>query len=63
MYVTRVPCWDCAKLISNSGLVRVLLVADDPADVERDTGAAIKMMVDSGLVVNYGRTAQLRIVK
>jgi len=32
IYVTQPPCWDCAKLIANSGIVSVLVLAseDDP---------------------------------
>ena len=66
LYVTRVPCWDCAKLISNSGLAAVTCVIDDPADAERNTEAAIKMMTDSGLDVTYAvarHGSSLHIVK
>jgi dCMP deaminase len=65
MYVTRVPCWDCAKLIGNSGIVRVMCIIDDPADADRETGVALKMLADSGLEVAYGAgyATSLHIVK
>lgn len=66
IYVTRVPCWDCAKLISNSGIIRVTCVVDDPADAERDTTSAVAMMTNSGLVVDYAvarHESSVRIVK
>lgn len=31
IYVGGPPCWDCAKLIANSGLKRVVCLADDTA--------------------------------
>ena len=29
LYVNGPPCWDCAKLIANSGVARVCFLADD----------------------------------
>jgi dCMP deaminase len=41
IYVTQPPCWDCAKLIANSGVVKVLVRANEedppfPSDPARD---------------------------
>lgn len=65
IYVTRVPCFDCSKLISNSGLRAVHYVMDDPADASRPTGVSIKMMHDSGLELTAyaGREVTLRSVR
>jgi len=37
IYVTRMPCWDCCKLIANSGIIRVVA----PQTVDEDKGRAI----------------------
>jgi dCMP deaminase len=44
------PCFDCAKLISNSGIQRVVLTPPLPQDLMRGNDA-IDMLVDSGLAI------------
>jgi dCMP deaminase len=33
LYVNGTPCWDCAKLISNSGITRLVFRHDFPGEV------------------------------
>jgi len=50
IYVTRVPCFTCAKVISNSGVHRVVcLIA--PEDVDREPNRSLQEMRDAGLEV------------
>jgi dCMP deaminase len=49
MYVTGVPCWECAKLIANSGLAMVV-VMDDGADY-RDPARTYGLLTRCGIVV------------
>jgi dCMP deaminase len=37
IYVTTVPCWDCAKMIANSGLRRVVCTLDPAYDYRLPT--------------------------
>lgn len=37
IYVTRMPCWECCKLIANSGITRVVA----PRSVSEDNGRAM----------------------
>lgn len=46
MYVNAAPCWDCCKIIANSGLVEVVYMPDKV----RSPGG-ISLMQSSGLVV------------
>jgi|ERR1035437_4612427 dCMP deaminase len=53
LYVTSSVCWDCAKVIANSGVQRVI-VPDDAA--HREPARSISLMRKCGLIVNtYGR--------
>lgn len=50
LYVTRVPCFTCAKVVANSGIARVVFpITDD--DAEREPERSIKMLRDCGLDV------------
>lgn len=37
LYINGTPCWDCAKLIANSGLGRCVCI-DDPTYQDKDVG-------------------------
>ena len=50
LYVTRVPCFTCAKVIANSGVARVVcLIADE--DIDREPEKSMEIMRASGLTV------------
>lgn len=46
LYVTHAPCWDCCKLIANSGLWHVVYVPDKDRSPD-----GIELMKNCGLVV------------
>lgn len=47
-YVTRCPCFMCAKMLSNSGIARVVFpVSED--DVDRPIDLSVEIMIQSGL--------------
>lgn len=51
IYVTNPCCWDCAKLVANSGVVRVVVrvsAADSHADIE----TPIKFLESCGIQVD-----------
>lgn len=50
LYVTRVPCFTCAKVIANSGVARVVF-RYMPEDVDRDPQRSLDMLRQSGLRV------------
>jgi dCMP deaminase len=55
IYVTSFPCWDCGKMIANSGIKRVVTRLDEERDAHRLPHTTIKMLGDSGLEVGiYG---------
>ena len=45
LYVTGSICWDCAKVVANSGISRVLFIADR----DRDTTKVVTFLFRSGL--------------
>lgn len=45
LYVTGSICWDCAKVVANSGISRVLFIADR----DRDTTKVVTFLFHSGL--------------
>lgn len=51
IYVTNPCCWDCAKLVSNSGIARVVIRISD-ADAHADYKTPIKFMQSCGLLVD-----------
>jgi dCMP deaminase len=54
LYVTSAPCWDCGKMVANSGIDRVVTFVDEIADAHRKPDLTIHMMEQSGLeVVHY----------
>lgn len=50
MYVTRVPCFTCSKVIANSGVIRVVFPIA-PEDREREPERSIRMLHDCGIDV------------
>lgn len=48
MYTTRVPCWDCAKVIANSGIRRVVCRLENEQEPER----SLEILRRAGLVVH-----------
>lgn len=51
LYVTSAPCWDCGKLIANSGVVRVFTHMDSIADAHRNPLETMRFMRNCGLEV------------
>jgi deoxycytidylate deaminase len=51
LYVTSVPCWECAKVISNTPLTRVISHNDVDSVQFRDPVRSIGLMRDCGLEV------------
>jgi dCMP deaminase len=52
IYVTNPCCWDCSKLVANSGLSRVVFKVSE-RDVHADWRTSVKFIRDCGLVVDY----------
>lgn len=50
-YVTRVPCFMCAKMLANSGVARVVMISDDPADVDRLPERTLDLFRTSRVIV------------
>lgn len=50
IYVTNPCCWDCAKLVANSGLARVVVRLSEK-DAHADTETPIKFLQSCGLQV------------
>lgn len=50
IYVTRVPCFTCAKVIANSGIVRAVFPIA-PEDAEREPDRSIDMLARCGIEV------------
>lgn len=55
IYVTSVCCWDCAKVIANSGLSRVVLANITESDMHRNPERSIQLLRDSGVKVEIMR--------
>lgn len=51
IYVTSSCCWECGKLIANSGLARVVMLMDTGADAHRKPAQTIGFMSQCGLDV------------
>jgi dCMP deaminase len=59
MYTTKHPCLECAKLIANSGLSRLVVTAAAGVQEERHTQVYRFLQEDCGLVVEVLRTADV----
>lgn len=59
IYVTEVPCWDCAKLVANSGLAAVKILTDENQE-HRDPQRSIAWLRQCGLVVTVENHAATR---
>lgn len=55
IYVTHLCCFDCAKLIANSGLARVVIEFENTA---RDFAPAKHLLLDSGIQVEIKERTQ-----
>lgn len=51
MYVTKHPCWECAKLIANSGVVRLVVAPVDPTPVDHHSHDTYDFMERCGVTV------------
>lgn len=49
-YVTRVPCFTCAKILANSGIVRIVYRPDRPDDVNREPDRSLKQLSAAGVL-------------
>ena len=51
IYVTNPCCWDCAKLVSNSGVSRVVVQMSE-VDGHYDNDASLKLIRECGITVD-----------
>ena len=51
IYVTNPCCWDCAKLVSNSGVARVVVQMSE-VDGHYDNDASLKFIRECGITVD-----------
>jgi len=51
LYVTSMLCWDCGKLVANSGIRRVVTRIDWARDGHRNPDATLQFMRDCGITV------------
>lgn len=51
IYVTNPCCWDCAKLVSNSGVARVVVQVSE-ADGHYDNDTSLQLIRDCGITVD-----------
>lgn len=51
MYVTSACCWDCGKLVANSGIATVYMHMDPITDAHRNPMRTIRFMRECGLGV------------
>lgn len=49
LYVTSVPCWECAKIVANSGIRRVVFNLDLDLDAHRKPDRTILFLDQCGL--------------
>lgn len=47
LYTTRVPCWDCAKVVANSGIARVVCRIEN----EQEPTRSLEMLRRAGVTV------------
>lgn len=53
IYVTSAICWDCGKMVANSGISNVYMHIDHQADAHRNPGMTIAMLRQCGLEVFF----------
>lgn len=51
LYVTSAICWDCGKVVANSGVARVVMKIDMKADAHREPMRTVQFLRDCGLEV------------
>jgi deoxycytidylate deaminase len=51
LYVTSACCWDCGKLVANSGIKKVVMRVDMVADEHRNPMKTVSFMRECGLEV------------
>lgn len=49
IYVTSFPCWDCAKMIANSGLLRIVTRLDPSRDSHREPQRTADFLAGCGI--------------
>lgn len=52
LYVTSACCWDCGKIVANSGVFRVVMQVDWERDAHRNPQTTIDFLKDCGLKVD-----------
>lgn len=57
MYVTNPCCWDCAKLVANSGIKRLVVRISD-ADSHYDNDSSLNFIEECGIVVDTLKEGQ-----
>jgi dCMP deaminase len=51
LYVTSAICWDCGKVVANSGVARIVCRVDMAADAHREPMKTINFLRDCGIDV------------
>ena len=51
LYVTSAICWDCGKVVANSGVARVVMQVDWTADAHRWPSRTIEFLRECGMIV------------
>jgi len=52
LYVTSAICWDCGKVVANSGISRIVCRVDEAKDAHRDPQRTIAFLRECGIEVN-----------
>ena len=55
LYVTSAICWDCGKVVANSGVARVVCRVNSTRDAHRDFTRTFEFMRSCGLVIDDWR--------
>lgn len=56
IYITSHPCFTCAKLITNSGLARVVVSVDGEHEYRRNGDQSYKFLTDCGIKVSINES-------
>jgi dCMP deaminase len=59
IYVSSACCWECGKLVANSGVARVVMMLDAELDAHRDPYRTVRMLEQCGVrVIIWGETSE-----
>ena len=51
LYVSSACCWECGKLVANSGVTRIVMMLDPELDKHRDPYRTVRMLEQCGVQV------------